>query len=84
MSTPQEPSSEKTATLRKPVAIACKQWWIAAGIRAIKTMAQAAMGIIGAEAALTEVHWAVVGTAALMAGIMSLLNNLEGLPEVEL
>ena len=83
MSTPQEPGSEKTATLRKPVAIACKQWWIAAGIRAVKTMAQTAMGTIGAEAALSEVHWVVVASASLMAGIMSLLNNLEGLPEVE-
>lgn len=60
-----------------------RQWFKAAGIRAIKTMAQTAVALLPAAAMITEVDWpVVVGTAAL-AGIASLLTSIAGLPEVE-
>ena len=58
-----------------------KKWAKAAGIRAIKTMAQAAIGAIGAAAILSEVDWLVVGSTALLAGILSMLTSITGLPE---
>ena len=60
-----------------------KNWFKAAGIRAIKTIAQTAIATIGTSAILAEVNWAVVGSAALLAGILSLLTSVAGLPEVE-
>ena len=60
-----------------------KSWWRAAGIRAIKTMAQAAIGTIGASAILSAVEWPVVVSAAVLAGVLSLLTSVAGLPEVE-
>ena len=60
-----------------------KGWWRAAGVRAIKTMAQTAVATIGAAAVLCEVSWDVVGSAAVLAGLLSLLTSLAGLPEVE-
>ena len=59
-----------------------KSWLKAAGIRAIKTIAQTAIATIGTSAILSEVNWAVVGSAALLAGILSLLTSVAGLPEV--
>ena len=58
--------------------------WQAAAIRAVKTMAQTALGCIGAAAALGNVDWAMVGSAAVMAALVSLLTNVAGLPEVEM
>ena len=60
-----------------------KGWWRAAGVRAIKTMAQTAVATIGAAAVLCKVSWDVVGSAAVLAGLLSLLTSLAGLPEVE-
>lgn len=60
-----------------------KSWWRAAGIRAVKTMAQAAIGTIGASAILSAVEWPVVASAAVLAGVLSLLTSVAGLPEVE-
>ena len=60
-----------------------KNWFKAAGIRAIKTIAQTAIATIGTSAILSEVNWAVVGSAALLAGILSLLTSAAGLPEVQ-
>ena len=60
-----------------------KRWWRAAGVRAIKTMAQTAVATIGAAAVLCEVSWDVAGSAAVLAGLLSLLTSLAGLPEVE-
>ena len=60
-----------------------KGWWRAAGVRAIKTMAQTAVATIGAAAVLCEVSSDVVGSAAVLAGLLSLLTSLAGLPEVE-
>lgn len=61
-----------------------KAWFKAAGIRAIKTMAQAALSTIGATGLITEVNWLVVLSATGMAGVLSLLTSIKGLPEVEL
>lgn len=58
-------------------------WWAAAGIRALKTVAQAAIAAIGSTAVFSQIDWAVVGSTALVAGILSLLTSLAGLPEVE-
>lgn len=59
-----------------------KKWIHAAGVRAIKTVAQAAVGAIGAATAMGEVNWAIVVSGALLAGIVSLLTSVAGLPEV--
>ena len=60
-----------------------KRWWQAAGIRALKTMAQTAVATIGAAAVLSQVCWPVVASAGVLAGILSLLTSVAGLPEVE-
>ena len=60
-----------------------KQWGKAAGVRAVKTAAQAALGVIGASAAVGEVVWPLVGSAALLAAIVSVLTSLAGVPDVE-
>jgi len=63
--------------------IATRTWWYAAGIRALKTLAQAAIATIGAGALITEVDWLVVLSASVVAAVLSLLTSLKGLPEVE-
>ena len=60
-----------------------KSWLKAAGIRAIKTIDQTAIATIGTSAILSEVNWEVVGSAAVLAVILSLLTSVAGLPEVE-
>ena len=60
-----------------------KNWIKAAGIRAIKTVAQTAVATIGTCAVLSEVNWITVSSAAVLAGILSLLTSLAGLPELE-
>ncbi len=60
-----------------------KKWWRAAAVRAVKTMAQTAVATIGASAVLTAVDWPVVASASVLAGVLSLLTSLAGLPEVE-
>ena len=59
------------------------EWFKAAGIRAIKTVAQTAIATIGTTATMGEVNWIVVGSSSLLAGILSLLTSLAGLPEVK-
>lgn len=59
-----------------------KRWALAAGVRAIKTVAQTAIATIGTSAVLSEIDWALVGSAAVVAGILSLLTSVAGLPEV--
>jgi len=60
-----------------------KAWLKAAGIRAIKTVAQTAIATIGTTAIFTEVNWGVVVSSSVFAGILSLLMSLKGLPELE-
>lgn len=59
-----------------------KNWLRAAGIRAIKTVAQTAVATIGTSAAMGDVNWLMVGSASLLAGILSLLTSVAGLPEL--
>ena len=59
------------------------KWAKAAGIRALKTVAQTAVATIGTSAALGEVNWAMVGSAAVLAGILSMLTSVAGLPELK-
>ncbi len=58
-----------------------KTWIKAAGVRAIKTVAQTAVATIGTTAVLAEVNWLMVGSSALLAGVLSLLTSVAGLPE---
>lgn len=60
-----------------------KAWWKAAGIRAIKTVAQAAIASIGTAAVISEIDWKYVVSASVVAGILSLLTSVAGLPELE-
>ena len=57
------------------------KWFRAASVRAIKTVAQTAAATIGTAAAMGEVNWALVGSSAALAGILSLLTSVAGLPE---
>ena len=59
------------------------KWAKAAGIRALKTVAQTAIATIGTTAMFSEVQWAVVGSASLLAGVLSVLTSVAGLPEVK-
>lgn len=60
-----------------------KEWAKAAGIRAVKTMAQTAVATIGVSAVMSDVNWISVGSASLLAGILSVLTSVKGLPEVK-
>lgn len=59
-----------------------KRWLRAAGVRAVKTMAQTAIATIGASAVLSAVDWAMVASASVLAGLLSVLTSIAGLPEV--
>ena len=59
------------------------KWWKAAGIRAIKTVAQTAVATIGTSAVISEVNWLIVASASALAGILSRLTSIAGLPEVK-
>jgi len=60
-----------------------KRWFCAAGIRALKTVAQTALGFITVGMAMNEVDWKNVASVAVVAGIYSLITSLAGLPELE-
>ena len=60
-----------------------KAWIRAAGVRAIKTVAQTAVATIGTSAAMGDVNWILVGSASLLAGILAILTSVAGLPEVK-
>ena len=60
-----------------------KQWFYAAGIRALKTIAQTAVATIGTSAVMSSVDWKMVISASVLAGVLSLLTSVAGLPEVE-
>lgn len=60
-----------------------KQWWKASLVRALKTVCQTAIATIGTATVLEEVNWIMIGSASLLAGLLSLLTSLAGLPELE-
>lgn len=60
-----------------------KQWWKAAAVRAVKTVCQTAIGVIGAGVVMTDINWITVASASALAGILSLLTSVAGLPEVK-
>lgn len=60
-----------------------KQWWKAAAIRAVKTVCQTAVAMIPVGVMVSEVNWITVAGTALLAGVVSLLTSVAGLPEVE-
>lgn len=64
------------------VSVDTVEWAKAAGIRAVKTMAQSAIGAIGAAVTLGAVDWRVVGSTAVLAGVVSILTSVAGIPEV--
>ena len=63
--------------------LANPKWWAAAGVRALKTFAQAAIATIGSSAAISQVDWKLVASASILAAILSMLTSLAGLPEVD-
>jgi nucleoside permease NupC len=71
----------KNCVLR--VSVDTQKWAKAAGIRALKTMAQAAIAGIGAAAAMGQVDWKYVLSASVLAGVVSMLMSITGIPEVE-
>lgn len=60
-----------------------KKWIRAAGVRAVKTVAQTAVATIGSSAAMGEVNWVLVASSSALAGVVSLLTSVAGLPELE-
>ena len=60
-----------------------KKWLKAAGVRAVKTVAQTAVATIGTAVAMGDVNWALVASASVLAGVLSLCTSVAGLPEVE-
>lgn len=60
-----------------------KKWLKAAGIRALKTVAQTAVATIGTSVVMSEVNWVAVASASVLAGVLSILTSLAGLPEVK-
>ncbi len=60
-----------------------KKWFKAAGVRAIKTVAQTLLGYITIGLAMNEINWITAGSVALVAGIYSLLTSIAGLPELK-
>ena len=60
-----------------------KDWWKYALLRSIKTIAQTAIAMIGTAVLMNEVNWVAVGSASLLAGILSILTSLAGIPEVK-
>ena len=60
-----------------------KKWLKCAGVRAIKTVAQTSIATIGTSAVMGDVNWLMVGSSSLLAGILSILTSIAGLPEVK-
>lgn len=59
------------------------KWLKAASVRAVKTIAQTAIATVGTAAVMGDVNWAMVGSAAALSGVLSLLTSIAGLPEVQ-
>ena len=61
--------------------VKCRKWWKAAAVRAIRTMAQTAVATIGTGTMIADINWLAVGSATLIAGLLSVLTSISGLPE---
>ena len=61
--------------------IKCSNWWKAALLRMARTMAQTAIALIGTATLISDINWVAVGSATLLAGVLSLLTSISGLPE---
>lgn len=72
--------AERRAAMNKAFT---KEWWIAAGIRALKTLCQTAVATIGTAVVMSDVNWVAVVSASVLAAILSLLTSIAGLPELE-
>lgn len=66
-----------------PHVVTTAAWWAAAGIRALKTLAQTAVALIGTSAVITDVPWEVVASGSALAALLSLLTSIAGLPELD-
>ena len=75
--------AEGLKNIKKGELIMFKLWIKAAGIRAIKTIAQTAVALIGTTLVISEVDWMTVASASVLAGLLSILTSIAGLPEVE-
>lgn len=64
------------------VSIDTKKWFKAAAVRAVKTMAQAFVAMIGTAAVMQDVNWAIVGSATILSGVLSIATSIAGIPEV--
>lgn len=62
---------------------AIRKWWRAAAVRAVKTVAQTAVATIGTEVVLSDVNWLMVASTSALAGVLSLLMSVAGLPELK-
>ena len=65
------------------VSVSTKKWMKKASVRAVKTMAQTAIGVIGTGAVISTVDWKMVVSASVLAGVLSVLTSIAGLPEVQ-
>lgn len=65
------------------VSVDTQKWLKAAGVRAVKTMAQTAVAVIGTSAVIAAVDWKMVVSSAIVAGAVSILTSISGIPEVE-
>lgn len=63
--------------------VKCKNWWKCAGTRAIKTMCQTAVALLGTSTLIQEIDWITVLSSSLLAGIISILTSIAGLPEAK-
>ena len=65
------------------VSVSTKKWMKRASVRAVKTMAQTAIGVIGTGTVISSVDWKIVVSASIVAGVVSMLTSVAGIPEVE-
>ena len=74
---PSKPQAERGESMKR----CWKDWLRKAGIRALRTVAQTALAAIGTSAVISEINWLMVGSTSLLAGVLSLLTSLAGIPE---
>lgn len=83
MSSADDVPDKNVGSKRKEIQTMSIKWLKAAGVRALRTVAQTAIATIGTTALITDVNWMVVASASALAGALSMLTSLAGLPEVD-